>query len=50
MIALLVGDPVNTRDTSLLTELNACPPKYNNTIPPTISAIEIAFVMKPFLR
>jgi hypothetical protein len=27
--------------------LNACPPKYNNSTPPTISAIEIAFVMQP---
>jgi len=47
MIALLVADPVNTRETSLLTELNAWPPKYNSTIPPTINAIEIAFVMIP---
>jgi hypothetical protein len=43
MIALLLGEPVKKRATSLLTELNACPPKYNNTIPPTISASENRF-------
>jgi hypothetical protein len=42
---LLLGEPVKTRETSLLTELNACPPKYSSTIPPTINAMEIAFVI-----
>jgi hypothetical protein len=46
MIALFVGEPVKTRETSLLTELNACPPKYSSNTPPTISAIEIAFAIE----
>ncbi|ABC36855.1 conserved hypothetical protein [Burkholderia thailandensis E264] len=46
MIVFVEGDPVKKRATPSLIEWNDWPPKYSSTTPPTMSATEIARVMK----
>ncbi|AAU48480.1 hypothetical protein BMA3265 [Burkholderia mallei ATCC 23344] len=46
MIVFVEGEPVKKRATPSLIEWNDWPPKYSSTTPPTMSATEIARVMK----